>query len=191
VVETDDASAGDAAPDEYYYAGNDRIALKRASGLVAVDVTSLAPALARQVEGVAKKGGAPGRRGIVIVRRDALPSGARTQLESRRRALMPVVQDDDGSLIVVLPEVRVENDDDTATSRVLRWLRLRKDVEFDVEPDRIVVRPLSHDGRDALHLANEIQEELKPSLSQARFMRVVRRPGVRGPSGRKPPGRVP
>jgi hypothetical protein len=170
---TDNLNADDG--DEFYYADGIRVELKRAPELLAVDVGRLHPGLARMVETIARNAGAAERRGVVVLELRSLPSRVRDQLESQRNAMLPVFQDGD-SLVVVLPEVRVEEERAATKKRMLDWLKSRKDLEYDVQRGRIVIHPLSLDGRDALHLANEIHEELDPELSQARFMRIVRRP---------------
>lgn len=118
------------------------------------------------------------RGSLTMVEREALTP----ELERRLRAsgaLRPVYRAEDGALIVVLPEVRVETiDADEAT-------RVRRLVEAAPVRARIVERRPRHlsiqldgaEGTETLDLANRIQEEIHPALAQARFVRVVPRPG--------------
>jgi hypothetical protein len=94
-------------------------------------------------------------------------------------ALQPVFGSGDGALVVVLPEVRIETADQSQATDLREWLR-SADVDSEVvrdTGDRLVVRPTSGRGSDALDLANSIEEEVHPPVAQPRFLRVVPRPG--------------
>ncbi len=89
---------------------------------------------------------------------------------------------EDGSLITVLPEIRVESGDPAvldAVSSSLQDARVTRRTE-----ERLVIEPASGRGEDALALANHLAESFDVEVAQARFRRVVPRPGVRPPSGR-------
>ncbi len=118
------------------------------------------------------------RQGIVLVDEDAVPSEAARALDSAG-ALQPVFSGGGESLMVVLPEVRIETDGSEEAARVRTYLdssRFDIDVEEDAERERFVVRPRSGRGADALKLANEVAEAVNPAMAQARFLRVVPKP---------------
>jgi hypothetical protein len=90
----------------------------------------------------------------------------------------PVFRTEDGSLIVVLPQVRVEAQDPRRLEEVVRSLTRARVSERSEE--RLVLEPHSGRGEDALDLANHLAEHMSLDVSQARFVRVVPRP-TRGP----------
>lgn len=92
--------------------------------------------------------------------------------------LQPVYTVDDGSRIVVLPEVRVESSDEAVTQGVRSFAKSdATDAELVKDGDkRLVLRPRSGKGTDAIAMANEVYESFSPDVSQARFVRLVRRP---------------
>jgi hypothetical protein len=111
----------------------------------------------------------------VLVAQADLPSGLIEELD-RGAAVHPVFRYE-RSQIVVLPEVRVEvhGEQQARLRAALESGRLAADIERD-DGDRLVLRPRSGRGVDALALANSLQETVKPALAQARFVRVVPRP---------------
>jgi hypothetical protein len=85
-----------------------------------------------------------------------------------------VYRTEDGSLVAVLPEVRVE-----APPAALSEIADRPGAHVtDRTDDRITLRPDSGRGEDALALANELAEA-GADVSQPRFVRVVGRPEPR------------
>ena len=95
-------------------------------------------------------------------------------------ALQPVYRSVDGALVVVLPEVRIDLAD-TAQGRELHDYLASFELSAEVLRDtgeQVVLRPTSNRGGDALDLANAIEEAVHPPLSQARFLRIVPRPGT-------------
>jgi hypothetical protein len=86
----------------------------------------------------------------------------------------------DGSLLVVLPEVRIEAADERQARKIRRALdgaSVASEVVRD-KGEQLVVRPRSHKGGDALELANLVAETVEPPMAQARFLRVVPRPST-------------
>jgi hypothetical protein len=77
--------------------------------------------------------------------------------------------------LIALPEVRVEESSSQRRRALLRWIREHGDVAQVVEDngERIVLRPTSGQGADAITLANQLCEQIGPELAQARFVRVV------------------
>jgi hypothetical protein len=113
-----------------------------------------------------------------------LPSAAVSddvaQALDKAGALQPVYRSVDGALVVVLPEVRIELAD-TAQGKELRAYLESFELGSEVLRDtgeQVVLRPTSNRGDDALNLANAIEEAVHPPLSQARFVRIVPRPGT-------------
>lgn len=87
----------------------------------------------------------------------------------------PVFRTEDGSLVAVLPQVRVEASAPGTLDEVARALSHARVVERSDE--RLVLEPDSGRGEDALALANRVAETTSADVSQARFIRVVPRPG--------------
>jgi hypothetical protein len=88
----------------------------------------------------------------------------------------PVFRSEDGALVVVLPEVRVEAEDPEALSAVRR---AATNAHLTGEDEgRLVLAPDSGRGEDALALANQLAEsgDLAADVIQARFLRIVPRP---------------
>jgi hypothetical protein len=115
--------------------------------------------------------------GIALIRLDALSA---PRLESLRRAgALRRVYNYGGTLIVPLPEVRVELE--AGQREVVLSTIANASVPAKVDestPGQLLVRPTSNLGDDALTLANEITEKANPALSAARMVQVVPRPDV-------------
>jgi hypothetical protein len=82
----------------------------------------------------------------------------------------PVLRTDDGTLLAVLPEVRVEGDPDQL-ARLAAGPPRAEVAERD--DGRLVLRPSSGRGADALALANALHESGAVTLAQPRFLRIV------------------
>lgn len=158
----------------YYWARAEKVPLDDTS-LVAVDV----PAAKRarlwdgDLEDAADGAGARRADDLVLVPTAELPAELRDRLREAG-AVQPVLGHDD-TLLVVLPEVRVETGDaDTAASLRSVVQAYADDVAVEqLAPGRFVLRPSSGRGEDALKLANHVYERVRPDASQARFLRVV------------------
>jgi hypothetical protein len=165
----------------YYYADGSQVPLHRAEEL-AVDLpTADRASLPKDVLNRLSKHGRELRKGIVLLDGSQVPSDVADALDAVG-ALPPVFRSSDGSLVVVLPEVRVEAADKEQAERVRRYLH-SSEVESEMVRDsgeRLVLRPASGRGADALDLANRIVEKIHPLMAQARFLRVVPRPGPDG-----------
>ena len=92
----------------------------------------------------------------------------------------PVYEAEDGSTLAVLPEVRVECADPAVLDAVAA--SLSGATVTDRSEERLVIRPDSGRGEDALALANHVHEAFDVDVAQARFRRVVPRPGVDPPA---------
>jgi len=106
----------------------------------------------------------------VHLRRVADPGGPL----ARDAGEAPVYRAEDGSLVAVLPEVRVESEDPSVLEEVTSSLRDAR-VTLRTE-ERLVIVPDSGRGEDALALANRLAESFDLAVAQARFRRVVPRP---------------
>jgi hypothetical protein len=169
----DDPRSGD-----YYYASGKPVRLTRDENWVAVDVRRSEAAKAdRNLEALLRDASQPLRGDLVLVQRDALSSRQLDTL-TKESAIQPVFRAA-GVRLVVLPEVRVEDSSPERQQAVHRWLRQHtRDAEIvEDRGDRIVLRPTSGCGQDALALANHLSEQVGPEMAQPRFLRIVDRFG--------------
>jgi len=165
----------------YYWARAEKVPLDDTS-LVAVDVPAARRAgLWGGALAAAAAGPGPGRPAdLLLGPAAALPADLRDRLREAGAA-QPVLGHDD-TLLVVLPEVRVETGDaDTAAAVSAAVRDFAADVAVErPAPGRFVLRPRSGRGEDALELANHVYERARPDAAQARFVRIV--------TGNDPPG---
>jgi hypothetical protein len=165
--------------DAYYYdADGSRVPL-RASSEVAVNWAAADRSeLPKDVLATLKEHGRELRGGVAMLPSSAVPDDVAEALDAAG-ALQPVYRSEEGALVVVLPEVRVEVADEAQAAEVRDYLSTM-DLDSEVIRDtgeQFVVRPASNRGVDALDLANRIEEKMHLPMSQARFLRVVPRPG--------------
>jgi hypothetical protein len=159
-------------PDFYYYAGGKRIPLELDREHVAVDVGVVESREGRRPDPAAVEGAEELRSGLYLVEKSSLSADIRRRLD-QEDALLPVFLYED-ALVVVLPEVRVEiaAGDETEVHRFLEQSDVPNQILAE-KGNRLVVRPDSGRGEDALRLANELQESVPVELAQARFLRRV------------------
>ena len=167
-------SAKNEASHLYYYSSGQKITLQPDDDLVAVDSTKTGP----WAEAV--KDAVPLSGSLLLMDKHDLTGPMINNLQklaSTPGATYDVFTVDDAKL-VVMPEVRVEVDNAAQDKRMKQLLRGRQDVTVE-----------EHDGQynlmvgsssDALDLANEIWETVKPAVSHPRFVRITRRPDTRG-----------
>jgi hypothetical protein len=166
------------AKDNYYYAGGKRIALQPAVDLVAVDDARLAERLpALRASDAALREGTPLRGGIRLVQVSDLERDTLKHL--RKGAVTHPVFRQDGTIVVALPEIRVEDDSDAKLADVREFAAGKARPTGDENEGRLTLRLRSEDGRDALVLANELVERYKPASVSPRFLRVVAGPALR------------
>ncbi len=163
--------------DAYYFAGGERIELHADPEHVGLDLAHAA-SLPRRRQSVLRKVGRVLRGDMVLLETREISDAELEELEAEG-ALLPAYRADDAT-IVVLPEVRVELKDPKEAHRV----RVKLEEAGVVDPKSVQERgsmlcfaPNSGRAEDALRLANELYEDLEPSASQARFLRVVPRRG--------------
>ncbi len=161
----------------YYDVDGSRVPLRRAPEL-AIDLTAAraSSAGADRVDALARKGREL-RGGIVMLDPEKVPEGLAEELDAAG-AVQPVYGNEADGFVVVLPEVRIETESESEADRVRSHLKSRaQDAELVEDAgDRLVVRPKSGRGADALAIANRLTEEARPAMAQPRFLRVVPRP---------------
>ena len=162
---------------DYYYAEGRRVPLKAAEGYCAVDLERVqSRVLTASVQELLDRSGAALRRGVAVLLESDVPDGIRAELE-QRGALQPVYEYLD-ALIVILPEIRVEETRRDQRARLDTWIeKHRGEADVSEADDRIVLTPKSGHGGDALRLANEIHEQVEPEMVQTRMLRIVSKPG--------------
>ncbi|MGB6336397.1 MAG: hypothetical protein WBG96_12375 [Thermoanaerobaculia bacterium] len=164
------------APDFYYYAGGKRIPLELDREHVAVDLSEAESREGKRPDPATVEGAEELRSGLFLVEKSALSADARQRLD-QEDALLPVYLYED-ALVVILPEVRVEiaAGGETEVHRFLEQAEVPNQILTD-RGTRLVVRPDSGRGEDALRLANELQESVPVEMAQARFLRRVPKRG--------------
>jgi hypothetical protein len=159
---------------QYYWAGGEKVPLAT-DPHIAVDQTSA------QTQGLwdgelataAETAGYQIGDGLIMLPKEAVSSALRGRLD-QTGASAPVYRVDE-TLIAVLPEVRVEVAADANTADVRGAIA---DIDADAavaepKPGRLVVTPSSGRGADALDLANQIVERVRPEAAQADFVRIM------------------
>jgi hypothetical protein len=163
--------------DSYYFADGKRVVLHADPNHLAVDLERAQGAeLPKARRAALRAAGQQLREGVLLLSREALDESERAAL-ARAGALLPAYQAED-TTIVVLPEVRVELRDAGQVAHLRERL-----ATAGVDPGsvtehggRVSFAPASGRAEDALRIANELYEEFSPAASQARFLRVVKRP---------------
>jgi hypothetical protein len=162
--------------DAYYWAGGRKVPLHGSPDVV-VDLASaaVAPLAGTQVEALRAAGRTLSGALLLVARSDAV--AALGEQGASGPGVHPVFRSADDSLVVVLPEVRVEASNAAKLAELVRSLTTAHIKEESA--DRLVLEPDSGRGEDALALANALSESADADLAQARFLRVVPRPGSR------------
>ena len=158
----------------YYYASGQKIELDDDADHVAVD----RQAAARAGVEIPASPGMHAAGGIVIAPRSAFDETALQRLQ-KAGALQPVYKRD-RAVVVAMPEVRIEVDNAQQHAKVMKVLGEASagHTIADDSPDRIVVRPASGNGEDALRIANRVYERAKPASASVRFVQVVPKPDL-------------
>jgi|HubBroStandDraft_2_1064218.scaffolds.fasta_scaffold463910_1 hypothetical protein len=160
----------------YYYANGERIALELDPEYVAVNLSRSTAGLRATFDRLKKRASSP-VRDMALVRRDELSPDDQGALDAAG-AIQPVYRHG-SAMIVVLPEVRV--DIEKAERPELISFVKNGSVPAAIEQDergRLVLRPMSGSGADALALANGVHETLHPKVAQASFLRVIPKPAL-------------
>jgi hypothetical protein len=162
--------------DRYYWAAGRKVPLTAASEVV-IDLRSAAAAQisATALEALQANGRSLSDSLLMVSEADAV--AALGEGGAAMSGVHPVFRSEDGSLVAVLPEVRVEAAD-SATLDELGSAAPDAHVTERTE-ERLVLEPDSGRGDDALTLANTLAETGRADVSQARFIRIVARPPQR------------
>ena len=146
------------APGAYYYYAGKKIKLAPAHGMFVVDGSDVGQELTD---------------GLRLV------TAAQLKDHAADGKKFPVFKLDD-SFVVAMPEVRVEESRPKQLAILHKWLTAHKKVVEVVSRsgDRVVLKPVSGFGGDALAIANGLTEEVGPEMAQPRFVRLAPRPGV-------------
>jgi hypothetical protein len=155
----------------YYYAAGQKVDLEPDEEHVAVDQAAAKEAgLDAKVSGTTVRAGA----GILVTSRSSLTPDTIQRLQEAG-ALQPVYRRDK-AVVVAMPEVRVEFDTPDQRGRVMSLLNASDVSVTEDTTDRLVLRPVSGHGEDALNLANRIQEYANPAAVSVRFVQFVPKP---------------
>lgn len=169
-------SLHDAPSGYYYYASGKPVHLTLDEDWVAVDARrSESSGASGNLRAAIRNASKPLRGDLVLMRRDTLSSQQHAAL-ANEGAIHPVFRAE-GARLVALPEVRVEESSPERQKVLHRWLRQHSEEAeiVDDRGDRIVLRPTSGRGQDALTLANRLAEQIGPEMAQPRFIRIVDR----------------
>jgi hypothetical protein len=161
----------------YFYAAGKRVTLEIESSLWALDTEALAAAMIADSMREQILSDARQLRGKYVLVR--VPRSALASLRAAR-AVQHVYRSAEG-VVVALPEVRVEETRPETLRRLRDWLASRREEIEVSEPvtGRLTLRPSSGDAKEALAIANALQEEITPELAEARFIRSIPSPDPR------------
>ncbi len=157
----------------YYYAGGEKIELTPADDLFVVESNDT-----RSIAGASQPVGRALTDGLRLVTKDELGDAVKGLGESKSK--YPVFRAH-GAIVVALPEVRVEESRKAHWAMLDKWLAEHGDDVTVVSRDdnRVVLKPVSGSGMDAVTIANDLAKDVGPEMAQARFIRVTPRPSTR------------
>jgi hypothetical protein len=157
--------------DDYYWSQGRKVSLLPSDQVVIEDGAAGSGSTAAAGLEALRQKGIPVSPGYVMVQKDA----ARAVLGDATEGSHPVFRTEDGSLLAVLPEVRVEGEPERldSVSRTVTGAHVTERTD-----DRLTLVPDSGLGQDALRIANQLAEAGGVDVSQARFVRLVKRPGL-------------
>jgi virulence-associated protein VagC len=163
-----------AAPKRYYYAGGERVPIEEDETRVAVDVRRANEAGLQELTTTMDGPRLPG--GVTLAARDSF--GAKDVERLRKAGALLSVFRHDQAVMVPLPEIRVEVDDEKQRQAVLDSIESSPHpVEISEQDDaRLILRPTSQSGEDAIEVANFLHEKAKPAAASIRFVQFVPRP---------------
>jgi hypothetical protein len=159
----------------YYYASGHPVELTLDGNWLAIDTRQFKTAgISPRLQATLLKDARPLRGDLILVKRQLLTPKQLDAL-TRHGAAHPVFQSK-GALLIALPEVRVEESSSQRRRALVRWIREHGDVAeiVDDNGERIVLRPTSGQGADAIILANQLNEQFRPELAQPHFLRVIK-----------------
>jgi len=162
---------------KYYYAGGKRVPLEPDESHVAVEEKAAARAgLGPLLEEAAAQGGRRLPGGVVLLPRSKLDAQSMARLQGRVRS----VYRHGDAMVVPLPEIRVEMDDERQRSAVMDAIDTAPHpVEVsEKSASRVLLTPRSGSSEDAIDIANHVFEKARPAASSVRLLQFVPRPGV-------------
>jgi hypothetical protein len=110
---------------------------------------------------------------IRLIPRDAFTSETLSCL--KRAGVAQTVFQHDGAKLVVLPEIRVEDDSDTKLAEVRKYAESRHIQIADEREGRLTLKLGPADPSEAISLAAQLVEDYKV-FATPRFLRLVPRP---------------
>jgi hypothetical protein len=158
----------------YYYASGQPVDLTVDQDWLAIDTRKLqAAGTSARVRTALLKDSRPLRGDLILVKRVAIAAKPLDALTAHG-AVHPVFRAD-GAMMIALPEVRVEESSVERQRALHRWIRQHGDEAEVVEDsgEKMLLRPPSGAGVDAITLANHLTEQVGPEMAQPRFLRVV------------------
>ena len=162
--------------DDYYFAGGKKVPLHRDERHIAIDLDdSKIGRLSKDIINALREKANIIKRSVALLAIDDIPEDALAFIREHG-ADLPVFHEN-GTLIIVLPEVRVEFDTEIELENIKSYLNTKAVTVQKQKRKRLSLVPNSRSGKEALELANQLGEKLKVGLSQARFLRVVPRGG--------------
>jgi len=158
----------------YFYAGGQRVPLERDEDQVAIEEDAavragLGPLLERGSAGARRLPG-----GVLLLQRSKIDAATLAKLQGRIR---PVYRHG-AAMIVPLPEIRVEMDDERQASAVKEAIDSAPhpvDVA-ETSARRVLLKPRSGSSEDALDIANHMFERARPAAASVRLVQFVPRP---------------
>jgi hypothetical protein len=164
----------------YYYASGQPVDLTLDEHWLAVDTRQFkAAGISPRLKATLLKDARPLRGDLILVKRQAIPAKQLDAL-TLHGAVHPAFRAE-GAILIALPEVRVEESSAQRQRALHRWIRQHGDEAQLVEDngEKILLRPTSGHGVDAISLANHLTEQIGPEMAQTRFLRVVEHLGSR------------
>jgi hypothetical protein len=158
----------------YYYASGQPVDLNLDKDWLAIDTRKLkAAGVSPRLEATLRKDARPLRGELIMVKRLAIPAKLLDAI-ALHGGVQPVFRAE-GAVMIALPEVRVEESSVQRQRALHRWIRQHGDEAELVEDQgaRILLRPTSGNGLDAISLANHLTEQIGPEMAQPRFLRIV------------------
>ncbi len=158
----------------YYYASGQPVDLTLDEDWLAIDTRKFkAAGVSPRLQVALLKEARPLRGDLILMNRQEIPAKQLDAL-TLHGAVHPVFRAE-GAILVALPEVRVEESSTQRQRALHRWIRQHGDEAELIEDNgaKILLRPTSGHGADAIALANHLTEQVGPELAQARFLRVV------------------
>jgi hypothetical protein len=161
--------------ERYYYAAGKRVPLVVDRGRIGIDgARAIRAGLEDVVARVGKIGTkVPGE--VLVVAQDAIPEGDLAKLR-KAGAARPIYKVGN-AITLPLAEVRVKlgTGQRKAALEAVKAASIKTEIAESTN-ERLVLRPISGSGEDALELANFIYERARPASSAASMVQIVPRP---------------